>query len=62
MSHTAANADTTTAAMCLLFVDKFAGAALLNVLGPRLAEVMEQTGVTLWLADGEPLGMAQSNH
>lgn len=47
----------TTAAMCVLFVDKFAGLVLLRFLGPDQthSEVMEHTGVTVRLTDGEPL-------
>lgn len=54
----------TTAAMCVLFVDKFAGCVLLCVSGPDQthSEVMEHAGVTLRMTDGEPLKMAQLNH
>lgn len=45
----------TTAAMCVLFVDNFAGPVLLCASGSDQthSKVMEQTGVTL--TDGEPL-------
>lgn len=65
VSQFAVNVDSPlTAAMCVLFVDKFAGCLLLQVFGlaQTHSQVKEHTCVTVRLTDGAPLKMSQSNH